>query len=101
MTVISLSKKKQAKVTSISHSPSEEDEEQRYRPIDWPLLRRTLSLLAPFKNRYALGIGLGLFMTIADMMSPKFTQWIINYGIGYSSHEFVPLPAPSAAIRHV
>jgi len=88
--------------TTISYSSDEEDEELRYRPIDRKLLARTLKLLAPFKKQYALGIFLGVLMTVAEMMSPKFTQWIINYGIGFVTGKLDPMPAgPNAAIWHI
>jgi len=88
--------------TRISYSPTEEDEELRYRPIDRKLLARTLRLLAPYKRQYALGVFLGVAMTVGEMMSPKFTQWIINYGIGYSGGKLNPMPATRlAAMGHV
>ena len=80
----------------------EDDEEQRYRPIDRALLRRTLQLLEPFKKQYALGVFLGILMTIGEMMSPKFTQWIINYGIDFAAHrQELGAPTRQAAIWHV
>jgi ABC-type multidrug transport system fused ATPase/permease subunit len=80
----------------------EDDEEQRYRPIDRALLRRTLGLLKPFKKQYALGIFLGILMTVGEMMSPKFTQWIINYGIDFvARRDEIGATTPSAAIWHI
>jgi ATP-binding cassette subfamily B protein len=75
----------------------EADEELRYRPIDRKLLIRTLGLLRPFRNQYVLGIFLGIVMTVAEMMSPKFTQWIINYGIAFISRANDPLRESKAA----
>jgi ATP-binding cassette subfamily B protein len=102
LTLFLPSRKKIPKPPAISYSPTEEDEELRYRPIDRKLLARTLKLLAPYKKRYAFGICLGIAMTVAEMMSPKFTQWIINYGVAYAGHGLSPMPAtPRAAILHV
>jgi ABC-type multidrug transport system fused ATPase/permease subunit len=92
-------KKPVPKPPAISYSPTEEDEELRYKPIDRKLLARALRLLAPFKARYALGISLGIGMTVAEMMSPKFTQWIINYGISFASGSVNA--TPNRAIRHI
>jgi ABC-type multidrug transport system fused ATPase/permease subunit len=61
----------------------DDEEEINYRPIDRKLLGRTLSLLAPYKKLYALGLALGTTQTVLDMLSPKFTQWIIDYGDRY------------------
>jgi ABC-type multidrug transport system fused ATPase/permease subunit len=61
----------------------DDEEELRYRPIDRKLLGRTLALLAPYKKLYAIGLTLGTTQTVLDMLSPKFTQWIIDFGDKY------------------
>ena len=81
--------------------PLAEDEEQRYRPIDRALLGRVLGLLAPYKSQYTLGVSLGLSMTFLDMLSPKFMQWLIDYGVGYQKHALLPQPTENGAVRHV
>jgi ATP-binding cassette subfamily B protein len=93
-----------APAVSSSKAPSKpaveaEDREEMYRPIEWPLLKRLLSTLAPFKSRYALGIGLCTIHVLLEMLSPKFTQWIINYTTDYIGHR-IPI-SESAAIHHV
>ena len=91
-----------AKLAAAQTPISDEDEEQRYRPIDRVLLRRTLGLLAPFKRGYMIGLTLGIGQTILEMLSPKFTQWIINYGDGFLKGTLSPLPpTQAAAIHHV
>ena len=81
--------------------PLPDDEEQRYRPIDRAMLGRVLGLLAPYKWQYALGVSLGLAMTVFDMVSPKFMQWIIDYGASYQNEVLTPMPTEHAAILHV
>src|SRR4051794_26027842 len=81
--------------------PLGEEEEQRYRPIDRTLLRRTLELLSPFKKQYAVGVTLGACMTILEMLSPKFMQWIIDYGVSFQKHVLPNQPTSGGAIRHV
>ena len=91
-----------AKAAAAVAALADEDEEVRYRPIDRALLRRTLGLLAPWKKWYALGLSLGIGQTVLEMMSPKFTQWIINYGDGYRKRTLSPFPpTQAAAIGHV
>jgi ATP-binding cassette subfamily B protein len=95
-------KPRKAQTATIPLPAFEDDEEQRYRPIDRALLRRTLQLLEPFKKQYALGIFLGILMTVGEMMSPKFTQWIINYGIDFvASREEAGATTSSAAVWHI
>ena len=33
--------------------------EERYKPIEWPLVRRLLGVLAPYRKQYAFGLLLG------------------------------------------
>ncbi|HZL36297.1 MAG TPA: ABC transporter ATP-binding protein [Tepidisphaeraceae bacterium] len=81
--------------------PLVDDEEQRYRPIDRALLGRELGLLAPYKSQYALGVSLGVAMTILDMLSPKFMQWIIDFGVGFQKGALHPQPTETGAVHHV
>lgn len=60
-------------------APIEMDDEQKYKPIEWPLMRRMLRELAPFRRQYVIGLSLGLVHLLCDLSSPKFIEWIINY----------------------
>ncbi len=62
-----------------------EDDEPRYRPIDWPLMRRLMGQLAPYKRQYVIGIVLGLIMVILEMQGPLFIRAIINTSTGYAT----------------
>ena len=65
----------------VTEDPGDEEERSSATARStWPLLRRTLGLLAPYKKHYCSGIVLGVSQTMLEMLSPKFTQWIINYG---------------------
>src|ERR1700721_2533856 len=75
-----------------SADEEEEEEEQRYRKIDLKLLRRVLQLLAPYKKQYAIGVALGTVMVLLDMLSPKFTQMIIDYCLGFTKHTLADQP---------
>ena len=57
----------------------DEAEEARYRPIDLALVRRMLGTLKPFRRQYALGAVLGLVHVVLEMLSPRFTQEIIDH----------------------
>jgi len=43
----------------VKPAPIEDDDEQRYKPIEWPLLKRMLAELKPFKRQYLTGISVG------------------------------------------
>src|SRR5450432_2941405 len=54
------------------------DQEQRYRPIEWSLVKRMLGALKPFKWQYILGISIGLLHVLLDQQGPRFLRSIIN-----------------------
>ncbi len=84
------------------HLPAwEEEDEPRYRPIDWKLIRRLFSYLAPYKRRYALGISLGVIMVILELQSPQFMRWIVNWTTGYAAGTLEGMPTQSQAIWHL
>jgi ATP-binding cassette subfamily B protein len=56
----------------------EADHEQRYRPIEWSLIRRVLQSLAPYKWQYLSGIGLGMIHVLLDQQGPRFLRGIIQ-----------------------
>ncbi len=62
-----------------------EPDESAYRPIDWPLIRRMLTWLRPYRRRYALGIGLGVIMVLLEMTSPLFMRRIIDTTAGFAT----------------
>jgi VanZ family protein len=78
-----------------------DDEEPAYRPIDLALLKRMLRWLAPFKKRYALGIGLGIVMVVLEMQSPLFISRIVNYAMAYLGGDLQPPATGREAALHV
>src|SRR3712207_122895 len=61
----------------------DEDEEPKYKPIEWSLVRRLLTWLKPFRKQYTIGISLGLVHLLLELMSPTFMRWIIDYITGF------------------
>jgi ATP-binding cassette subfamily B protein len=78
---------------AVRPAPIEMDEEQKYRPIEWSLVRRIIRELAPFRNQYIVGISLGLVHVLCELLSPKFIQWIINYATSAALVAGVPFEA--------
>jgi ATP-binding cassette subfamily B protein len=93
-------KKGPAPVTAAASAYVESEDEDRYKPIQWPLVKRLLVSLSPFKRLYFLAIGLGLCHVLLDMMSPWFTQQIIDYGADYSRGK-LPGVSQSIACWHI
>src|SRR5437867_2763710 len=76
------------------------DEEARYHPIEWPLVRRLLGYLAPYKKAYGIGILFGIAMVGLEMLSPRFIGAIVDYTTAYAGGKYANVPQ-SAAIIHV
>ena len=89
-----------AAVAANAASYVESEDEDRYRPIQWPLVQKLLVSLAPFKRLYITAICLGLCHVLLDMQSPEFTQRIIDYGADYAGGKFPGL-SKSAASWHI
>ena len=44
----------------------DEAEEQRYKPVEWPIVRRVIQNLMPYRRMYLGGLLLGMVMLILD-----------------------------------
>jgi len=62
-----------------------DDEEVKYRPIEWPLVRRLLKVLWPFRRQYAIGVLMGVGTVVLEMMSPLYMKHIINFVGAYTA----------------
>jgi ATP-binding cassette subfamily B protein len=77
----------------------ESEDEERYRPIQWPLIRKLMLSLAPFKRQYILAVSIGLIHVLLDMQGPRFIQWLIDYGTSYAKGEYPGVSHRAAAIH--
>ncbi|MGH7178138.1 MAG: ABC transporter ATP-binding protein, partial [Tepidisphaeraceae bacterium] len=78
----------------------ETDDEQRYRPIEWPLIRRLLSCLAPYRTLYITAMTFGLIHVMLEMLSPQFISAMINYATAFATGDLSPTVTRPDAIRH-
>lgn len=72
-------KKKKAEVAMIDPYSEVIDKEERYKPIEWPLIKRCFGLLRPYKKRYALGIGVCAIHVLLEMAGPRLTGHLVDY----------------------
>ncbi|CAN5513561.1 ABC transporter ATP-binding protein [soil metagenome] len=77
----------------------EQDDEQRYRPIDRALIRRLLRELFPYRVQYALGIFVGLIHVLLEQTGPLFIAHLIDYCTGYIRK--TNAVSESQAIHHI
>jgi ABC-type multidrug transport system fused ATPase/permease subunit len=66
------------------------EDEPIYKPLTWPVMRKGLALLAPFKHRYALATAVGLLTTLLEMIAPQYIQHLVDHdlpqGAAYGPH---------------
>ena len=96
-----LFRKRKASAAHTGPAVQAEDHEESYRPIEWPLVRRLLSTLAPYKWIYALGVSLCAVHVLLEMLSPLFARWLINYTGDFVAGRLLPMPTRGGAIRFV
>ncbi|HYO10891.1 MAG TPA: ABC transporter ATP-binding protein [Tepidisphaeraceae bacterium] len=77
------------------------ESEEQYKPIEWPLVRRLLTTLAPYKKQYALGLALGIVHVACDMASPKFMQHVIDYVTNFTSGTIQVSGGARGAVWHI
>lgn len=77
-----------------------DDEDQRYKPIEWPLVKRVIRNLLPYKGLYGLGLLLGGVMLILEMQSPRFMQIVVDYVAAFSANQ-LPGVSPRQACWHI
>jgi ATP-binding cassette, subfamily B, bacterial len=83
--MIAFLKKRKPDKPPVATSAGQEDEEQRYRPIEWWLVRRLVSAWRPHRKLYATGTALSLTHVTLDLLGPLFTGMLVNYCAAYIS----------------
>ena len=78
-----------------------EDDEQRYKPIEWPLVKRVVKNLLPHKGLYGAGLLLGVVMLILDMQSPRFMQHVIDHVSAFATGRLPGIAERAACWRVV
>lgn len=63
----------------------ERDKEEPYKPIEWPLIRRGMTYLYPYRKQYAAGIAVCTVHVLLEMAGPRFTGHLVDYCVGAAS----------------
>ncbi len=102
MTVLNWTKRRNKTATAavVASGQIQSEDEDRYRPIQWPLVKKLLRSLRPFRKAYIVGITLGIGFVLLDMQGPQFIKAISNYGLDYVAGKD-PGVSVAAASRHV
>lgn len=80
MTFFKRNKPDPRKLAALAQPLAEDkDKEEPYKPIEWPLMKRCLGLLTPYRNRYILGIAVCTVHVLLEMAGPKFIGHLIDF----------------------
>ncbi len=64
---------------------NEQEEEARYRPIEWWMVRRLVSNLRPYRSLYIWGIIYGAIHVLLDLLGPQFVGTLANYCVSFTT----------------
>jgi ATP-binding cassette subfamily B protein len=78
-----LLRRRPAAAVAVPATPVDSDEEPRYKPITWALLRKLLRTLRPQRWQYVAAISVGLVHVLLEMLSPQFIGAIVNHLTAY------------------
>lgn len=68
-----------AKAQQVQKLDESVKEEEPYKPIEWPLIRRCLGLLWPYRKQYAVALGVCSVHVLLEMAGPQFTKHLVDY----------------------
>ena len=60
-----------------------DDEEQRYRPIEWWMLRKLTTAMRPHRKLYSMGTSCALVHVGLDLLDPMFMGAFVNFVAAY------------------
>ena len=60
-------------------TPATDDEEQRYRPLEWWIVRKLLASLWPRRRLYGAGLACSLTHVTIDQLDPQFIGALVNF----------------------
>jgi ATP-binding cassette subfamily B protein len=99
MTVLNLGKRRNQppSAAAISSAQIQSEDEDRYRPIQWPLIKKLLGSLRPFRRAYIIGIALGLGYVLLDTQGPQFIKAISDYAVAYVGGKYPGVSTTTAS----
>ena len=69
--------------------PNAPEGEEAYKPLEWPVVKKLLAWMMPFRNAYILALVLNLVYTAFDMAGPMFLRQLIDNDIPGHPHPLI------------
>ncbi|HVT81331.1 MAG TPA: ABC transporter ATP-binding protein, partial [Phycisphaerae bacterium] len=69
-----------------ANDPNAPEEEEPYRDLDWPIVKKILHWMAPYRNAYILALVLNIIFTVLEMLGPLFMRQLIDHDVKGDRH---------------
>ena len=66
--------------------PNAPEEEEAFKELEWPLVRKMLGWMAPYKGAYMFALLLNVSFTVLEMLGPMFIKQLIDHDIQGNEH---------------
>jgi len=67
-------------------NPNAPDEEEPFKELEWPLVKRILSWMRPYRTQYIIALLLNIEFTVLEMLGPMFIRQLIDHDIPGHPH---------------
>jgi ATP-binding cassette subfamily B protein len=78
--------------------PNAPDEEEPFKELEWPLVKRVLACMAPYRTQYIIALLLNVEYTVLEMLGPMFIRRLIDDDIPGHQHFLVSGAAAAAGL---
>ncbi len=66
--------------------PNAPEGETEYKPLEWPVVKKLLGWMKPYKWQYGVALLLNILFTLFDMSGPMFLRQLIDHDIPGDRH---------------
>jgi len=66
--------------------PNAADDEEPYKELEWPLIRKILARMKPYRRQYGIALFLNMVFTMLEMLGPMFIRQLIDNDIPGHPH---------------
>jgi ATP-binding cassette subfamily B protein len=73
-------------LTQPVNDPNSPEGETAYKPLEWPVLKKLLGWMAPYRKQYAFAVFLNIVFTLLEMSGPLFLKHLIDRDIPGHEH---------------
>jgi ABC-type multidrug transport system fused ATPase/permease subunit len=70
----------------VHKGPNDPEDEESYKPLEWPLVRKILRWMMPYRRQYGVALFLNVFFTVMEMLGPMLMRQLIDHDIPGHEH---------------